>query len=152
MICKVVKWVLDLIPLGQSHVTSEVYSSHLQKTPIYSKHPYHTITYHTIPYHTITYPWAGSIIFGVLVTRALQKYSTSQGLLTFHYSLYLCIHCICVFAFVYLHVRHLRTSYLTSLYPVLSKNIAHAWSIVDQSLSGKNQHLKTNTFAESVRF
>ena len=28
------------------------------------------------PYHTITYPWAGSIFFGVLVTRALQKYRT----------------------------------------------------------------------------
>ena len=68
----------------------------------------------TIPYHTITYPWAGSIVFGVLVTRALQKYSTSQGFLTFHYSLYLCIHRICVFAFVYLHVRHLTTSYLTT--------------------------------------
>ena len=29
-----------------------------------------------------------------------------------------------VFAFVYVHVRHLGTSFRTSLYPVLSKNIA----------------------------
>ena len=29
MILRVVKWVLDLIPLGWSHVTSEVYSSHM---------------------------------------------------------------------------------------------------------------------------
>ena len=34
------------------------------------------MTKHTIPYHTITYPWVGSIIFGVLVSRAFQKYST----------------------------------------------------------------------------
>ena len=40
---------------------------------------------------------------------------------------------------MYLHVRHLGTSLITSLYPVLSKNIAHAWSIVDQILSGENQ-------------
>ena len=58
--------------------------------------------------------------------------------LKFDHSMYLCIHRICVFAFVYLHVRHLGTSFLTSLYPVVSKNIAHAWSIVDQILSGEN--------------
>ena len=33
MIFKVVKWVLDLIPLGQSHVTSEVYSSQNEQLP-----------------------------------------------------------------------------------------------------------------------
>ena len=32
-------------------------------------------------------------------------------------------------------------SILTSLYSVLSKNILHAWSICDQSLSGENQPL-----------
>ena len=42
---------------------------------------------------------------------------------------------------MYLHVRHLGISFLTSLYPVVSKNIAHAWSIVDQILSGENQPL-----------
>ena len=45
-------------------------------------------------------------------------------------------HCICVYTvFVYLHVRPLGTSFLTSLYPVVPKNIAHAWSIVEQCLS-----------------
>ena len=38
--------------------------------------------------------------------------------------------CIFVFVFVHLHVWHLGTLSLGSLYPGLSKNIAHLWSIV----------------------
>ena len=36
--------------------------------------------------------------------------------------------CICVFVFVYLHVRHLGTLFLRSLYHYLSENIWFVWS------------------------
>ena len=35
--------------------------------------------------------------------------------------------CICVFAFGYLHIRHLGTLFLRSSYHYLFKNIAHVW-------------------------
>ena len=66
-----------------------------------------------------------NIIYDILVSRAFQKYSTWLVLLSFYHSLYLRIHCICVFLILYFHVWHLKTSFLTSLFPVLSKNIAH---------------------------
>ena len=37
------------------------------------------------------------------------------------------INCICVFLFVYYDVRHLETSFLTSMYPALFKNILPYW-------------------------
>ena len=37
---------------------------------------------------------------------------------------YVCV-CVCVFVFVYLHVRHLGTLFLRSLYHYIFKNITH---------------------------
>ena len=37
-----------------------------------------------------------------------------------------------------LHAYRVTHAHPCTLYPVVSKNIAHAWSIVDQILSGEN--------------
>ena len=63
--------------------------------------------------------------FETLVSVPFHKYSTCHVYLQLCPKLYLCI---CVFVFVYLHVRHLGTLFLRSLYHHLSENIWFVWS------------------------